>query len=92
MAPEEEVSAFIPAMVAQPWPKDLKDQLAAMRGLLLSSDHLWTLEEVGSAFKSRGRYRESIQAHLGLLTDLGVLAALETANGTRFHRPQAVGA
>jgi hypothetical protein len=79
-------------IVTQPWPKDLKDQLAAVRGLLLSSDRLWTMEEVGSAFKSRGRYRESIQAHLGLLTDLGVLAALETADGVRFHRPQAMGA
>jgi len=91
-APEEKRAIPVPVIVAQPWPKDLKDQLAALRGLLLSSDHLWTLEEVGAAFKSRGRYRESIQAHLGLLTDLGVLAALDTAKGIRFHRPQAIGA
>jgi len=90
--PEEKPAMFAPAIVTQPWPKDLKDQLAALRALLLSSDHLWTLEEVGAAFKSRGRYRESIQAHLGLLSDLGVLDALETADGVRFHRPQAIGA
>lgn len=91
---ESEAAGASPVLViaAQPWPKDLKEQLAALRGLLLSSDRLWTLEEVGNAFKSRGRYRESIQAHLGLLTDLGVVVALETADGVRFHRPQAMGA
>lgn len=82
----------VPTFVPQPWPKELKDQLAALRGLLLSSDHLWTIEEVGAAFKSRGRYRESIQAHLVLLTDLGVISALKTADGVKFHRPQAMGA
>jgi hypothetical protein len=90
--PEVVQVAPIPAIPAQPWPKDLKEQLAALRGLLLSSDHLWTMEEVGAAFKSRGRYRDSIQAHLGLLTDLGVVVALESADGLRFHRPQAKGA
>jgi hypothetical protein len=91
--PEEAVQVTpVPAIAVQPWPKDLKEQLAALRGLLLSSDHLWTLEEIGSAFKSRGRYRESIHAHLGLLTDLGVLVAIDTTGGARFHRPQAVGA
>jgi hypothetical protein len=91
--PEEAVQVTpVPVVAAQPWPKDLKEQLAALRGLLLSSDHLWTLEEIGAAFKSRGRYRESIQAHLGLLADLGVIVVLETADGVRFHRPQALGA
>lgn len=90
--PEEKPTVAVPTFVPQPWPKELKDQLAALRGLLLSSDHLWTIEEVGAAFKSRGRYRESIQAHLVLLTDLGVISALKTADGVKFHRPQAMGA
>lgn len=74
------------------WPKDLKDQLAELRALLLASDRLWGLEEVAGAFKSRGRYRESIHAHLDLLTDLRVLAKLETDEGVWYHRPQAIGA
>ena len=76
----------------QPWPKDLKDQLAALRSLLLSSERLWTLEGVAGAFKSRGRYREGIQSQLDLLADLRVLERIETPQGPRWHRPQAMGA
>lgn len=76
----------------QPWPKDLKDQLGALRAVLTSSARLWTLEAVAQAFKSRGRYRESIAAHLDLLTDLGMLSRVDTPEGPRWHRPQAMGA
>ena len=38
---------------------------------------LWSLETVAQAFKSRGRYREGIAAHLDLLTDLGMLSRVE---------------
>ncbi|MDP1830909.1 MAG: hypothetical protein Q8K67_02535 [Geothrix sp.] len=75
----------------QPWPKDLKDQLAALRTLLLSNDRLWTLEAVAAAFKSRGRYRDGIQAQLDLLADLRVIERLDGPQ-PRWHRPQAVGA
>jgi len=77
-----------PAPEPRPWPKDLKDQLAALRDLLLASDRLWTLETLAAAFKSRGRYRESIQAHLDLLTDLGIIHTLRTGPEPRYHRPQ----
>jgi len=77
---------------ALPWPKELKEQLAAVRSLLLGSDQLWSLDDVAKAFKSRGRYRESIEAHLELLADLTVLAAIDTPLGKRYHRPQAMGA
>jgi len=76
----------------QPWPALIKDQLAALRSLLLSSDRLWTLESVTAAFKGRGRYREGIQAQLDLLADLRVLERLDTSQGPRWHRPQAMGA
>ncbi len=80
------------ALEPQPWPKGLKDQLAALRGVLLASARLWTLEEVAKAFKSKGRYRDSIAAHLDLLTDLGMLSRVDTPEGPRWHRPQAMGA
>ncbi|WP_257313890.1 DNA methyltransferase [Geothrix fuzhouensis] len=80
------------ALEPQPWPKGLKDQLAALRAVLLASARLWTLEDVAKTFKSKGRYRDSITAHLDLLTDLGMLSRVETPEGPRWHRPQALGA
>jgi len=59
---------------------------------VLATGNLWSLESVAQAFKSRGRYRESIAAHLDLLTDLGMLSRVDTPNGPCWHRPQAVGA
>ncbi len=89
---EPEAALAVAPIEPQPWPKDLKAQLAALRGILLSSGRLWTLEAVAQAFKSRGRYRESIAAHLDLLTDLGMLSRVDTPGGPRWHRPQAMGA
>lgn len=60
--------------------------------MLLSSGRLWTLDTVIQAFKGRGRYREGIASHLDLLADLGMLTRIETPDGPRWHRPQAMGA
>lgn len=89
---EAETVVALAPIEPQPWPKDLKDQLGALRAVLTSSARLWTLESVAQAFKNRGRYRESIAAHLDLLTDLGMLSRVDTADGPRWHRPQAMGA
>ncbi len=86
---EPEAAAEAAPVAPQPWPKDLKAQFAALRGVLLASPRLWTLEAVAQAFKSRGRYRESIAAHLDLLADLGMLSRVDTPDGPRWHRPQA---
>lgn len=80
------------ALGPQPWPKGLKDQLAAIRAVLLSSPRLWALEDIAKTFKSKGRYRDSIAAHLDLLTDLGMLSRVDTPAGPRWCRPQALGA
>ncbi len=74
---------------ARPWPSDRRAQFAALRDLLLAGARLWTLEDLAKAFKSRGRYRDSIQAHLGVLEDLGLVDRLETTDGPRWHRPSA---
>ena len=63
--------------------------LDGMRDLLLGSARLWSLEDLAKAFKSRGRYRDSIQAHLGVLEDLGLVDRLDTPNGPRWNRPTA---
>ena len=80
------------ALEPQPWPKGLKDQLATLRSVLLASARLWALEDIAKAFKSKGRYRDSIAVHLDLLTDLGMLTRVDTPEGPRWHRPQALGA
>ena len=36
--------------------------------------------------------REGIATHLDLLTDLGMLSRVDTAEGPHWHRPQALGA
>ena len=89
---EIETEVVASGQAPQPWPKDLKEQLAALRTLLLSSERLWTLEGVAGAFKSRGRYREGIETQLDLLADLRVIERIDTAQGARWHRPQAMGA
>ena len=89
----KEDETFAPLSTApQPWPKELKAQLAALRGLLLVSDRLWDLEAIARAFKSRGRYRDGIAAHLDLLADLGMIHRVDSPAGPRWCRPQAVGA
>jgi hypothetical protein len=50
------------------------------------------METVVQAFRGRGRFREGIASHLDLLTDLGMLSRVETPEGPRWHRPQAMGA
>lgn len=90
--PEAEVVAVAAPLAPRPWPRDLKEQLAALREVLLSSASLWTLETLAQTFRSRGRYRESIASHLDLLTDLGIVSRVDTPEGPRWHRPQAMGA
>ena len=72
-----------------PWPSERRAQFQALRDLLLGSARLWSLEDLAKAFKSRGRYRDSIQAHLGVLEDLGLVDRLDTPNGPRWNRPTA---
>ena len=35
---------------------------------------------------------DTITTHLDLLTDLGMLSRVDTPDGPRWHRPQAIGA
>lgn len=90
--PEPEVPAGAPVTEIKPlpWPSERRAQFQALRDLLLGSARLWSLEDLAKAFKSRGRYRDSIQAHLGVLEDLGLVDRLETPEGPRWNRPTAV--
>lgn len=46
------------------------------------------LESVTQAFKSRGRYVESITAHLGLTTGLGMRSRVHTHDGPADTGPR----
>lgn len=69
------------------WPKEIKDQLSGLREVILATNQSWTVEDLTKVFKSRGRYRESIEAHLELLADLGVIVRVEGASCPAYHRP-----
>lgn len=81
--------AAAPLPEARPWPTDRRAQFAALRDLLRGSARLWSLEDLAGCFKSRGRYRDSILAHLAVLEDLGLVERLDTAEGPRWNRPTA---
>jgi hypothetical protein len=87
--PEVPAGAHAPEIKPMPWPAERRAQFQALRDLLLGSARLWSLEDLARAFKSRGRYRDSIQAHLGVLEDLGLVDRLETPEGSRWNRPTA---
>jgi hypothetical protein len=89
--PEPEVPAVAPApeLKPMPWPSERRAQFQALRDLLLGSARLWSLDDLAKGFKSRGRYRDSILAHLGVLEDLGLVERLDTQDGPRWNRPTA---
>ncbi|WP_291198902.1 DNA methyltransferase [Geothrix sp.] len=93
LVPEPEpgvlTGAPTPEIKPVPWPTERRAQLQVLRDLLLSCARLWSLEDLAKVFKSRGRYRDSIQAHLGVLEDLGLVDRLDTPEGLRWSRPTA---
>ena len=82
----------VPLPESAPWPKETREQLAAVRAAVLSAPRLWQPSDVARCFKGRGRYRDSITAHLELLSDLGVITRLDTPEGPRYHKPVAMAA
>ena len=82
----------VPLPEPTPWPKETREQLAAVRAAVLIKPRLWQPTDVARFYKGRGRYRESINAHLELLSDLGVITRLDTPEGPRYHKPVAMAA
>ncbi len=68
--PEETVAA--PAE-QKTWPKQPKDQLAAIRDLLRTLGGEWTVEQVMAQFKGAQRQKKAIASHLESLEALGIL-------------------
>jgi hypothetical protein len=57
----------------QPFPKNLKDQLAAIRDLLRTQGGEWTAAQVTAHFKGANRKAQTIRDCLESLEDLGIL-------------------
>jgi very-short-patch-repair endonuclease len=64
----------------QKWPKDFKDQLAAIRDLLRTQGGEWSVDTIAAQFKNATRSKPTIQTCLEALETLG-LVAQHTENG-----------
>jgi SAM-dependent methyltransferase len=58
----------------QKWPKDFKDQLAAIRDLLRTQGGEWSLDTIATQFKNATRSKPTIQTCLEALETLGLVA------------------
>lgn len=69
---ESEEVAIAPAEV-KTFPKQPKDQLAAIRDLLRTSNNPWTIAQIAAQFKNGGRYKNAIAENLERLEWFGIL-------------------
>ncbi|MBK5260659.1 MAG: class I SAM-dependent DNA methyltransferase, partial [Thermoanaerobaculia bacterium] len=68
------------------WPKELRDQVAAVRDLFTTDGRgakSWTTEEVARAF--RGSRRSDVASVLDALSSLGILLAFDTPKGRQWR-------
>jgi hypothetical protein len=69
-------------------PKKPKDQLAAIRDLLLSSGGEWTVEQVAAQFNGAQRQKKAIAENLERLEWFGILISREEEGITRWQFAQ----
>jgi hypothetical protein len=70
------------------WPKKPKDQLAAIRDLLLTSGGEWTIEQVAAQFNGAQRQKKAIAENLERLEWFGILISREEEGLTRWQFAQ----
>ncbi len=84
---EPEEVAVAPA-AQKTLPKKPKDQLAAIRDLLLTSGGEWTVEQVAAQFNSAQRQKKAIFENLERLEWFGILISREEGGVTRWQFAQ----
>jgi hypothetical protein len=84
---EPEAVTVTPA-VQKPLPKKPKDQLAAIRDLLLSNSGEWTVEQIAAQFKGGQRKKKAIAENLERLEWFGVLISRKEGNIMRWQFAQ----
>ena len=75
---ESEEVAIAPAEV-KTFPKQPKDQLAAIRDLLRTSNNPWTIAQIAAQFKNGNRYKNAISENLERLEWFGILLCHQDA-------------
>lgn len=80
--PEEIVIAPVEQ---KPFPKQPKEQLAAIRDLLRTSGGEWTIVQIAAQFKNGGRYKGAIAENLERLEWFGVLLCREDGHTKRWQ-------
>ncbi|GAB4371135.1 MAG: hypothetical protein Kow00121_12400 [Elainellaceae cyanobacterium] len=80
--PEETVIAPVEQ---KPFPKQPKEQLAAIRDLLRTSGGEWSIEQIAAQFKNGGRYKGAISENLERLEWFGVLMVREEGQIKRWQ-------
>ncbi|MFO0048924.1 MAG: hypothetical protein ACK54E_10605, partial [Pseudanabaena sp.] len=81
---ESEEVAIAPAEV-KTFPKQPKDQLAAIRALLRTSNNPWTIAQIAAQFKNGGRYKNAISENLERLEWFGILICHQDAQIKYWH-------
>jgi hypothetical protein len=84
---EPEEVAIAPA-AQKTWSKKPKDQLAAIRELLLTSGGEWTVEQVAAQFNGAQRQKKAIAENLERLEWFGILISREDEGVTRWQFAQ----
>ncbi|MBM0744067.1 class I SAM-dependent DNA methyltransferase [Phormidium sp. CLA17] len=69
----------------KPFPKQPKEQLAAIRDLLRTSGGEWTVLQIAAQFKGGGRYKGAIAENLERLEWFGVLLCREDGHTKRWQ-------
>jgi hypothetical protein len=80
------IETSIPTPASQhKWPKDFKDQLAAIRDLLRTQGGEWSVEAIAAQFKNASRSKPKIQAALEALETLGLVTQHNETTQTTWY-------
>ena len=80
-----EETAIVAPVEQKPFPKQPKEQLAAIRDLLRTSGGEWSIEQIAAQFKGGGRYKGAISENLERLEWFGVLLCREDGQIKRWQ-------
>lgn len=81
---ETEATVIIPSE-QKTFPKQPKDQLAAIRDLLRTNTSEWTVEQIAAQFKNGGKYKNAITENLERLEWFGILICRESQATKRWQ-------
>ncbi|GCL37842.1 type II restriction enzyme, methylase subunit; N6 adenine-specific DNA methyltransferase protein [Sphaerospermopsis reniformis] len=81
---ETEETVIIPTE-QKTFPKQPKDQLAAIRDLLRTNTSEWTVDQIAAQFKNGGKYKNAIAENVERLEWFGILICRETGATKRWQ-------